>query len=685
MGGINQRISTGGLSLGGLNKPSILTTAVVWSAALKSAVGHSTHQHWLRKAHLYKGGALKSLMLLWKVLAQECANELCTSATRDYKIVTCRCEHEGLSFLTITLPKFGKDFQKSLDRGWVDRDLFQGFSWRAGLPRFLGGFLDRVFDRASGELLNEPDIDAIRSIRQLTLMFGKIQLPCSDARERAAMSDYVECEKEVRIADTNRSPQLLEDFGRMSALLFRDVLTVVDREAYYGEMIPKHGPGATADRLRANAKYRLSSWTDRLESIFPAGEFLLPNWSFVDQYFGIDHLEPGAEKPVRVISVPKTLETPRIIAAEPTAMQYAQQAVLRSLRKALQRNDTLWSLLGFLDQTPNQRMAEEGSRYRNLATLDLSEASDRVSNQLVREMLLHHPWLYRAVDASRSRKADVPGHGEIRLAKFASMGSALTFPMEAMVFLTIIFLGIERELNSPLTRRMVKPYVGKVRVFGDDIIVPKDYVHSVVDMLETFGFRVNAGKSFWTGKFRESCGRDYYAGSDVSVVRVRRKFPTQRQHTTEVISIVSLRNQLYQAGYWQTVRWLDDYIRGVLKHFPTVLPSSPVLGRHSLLAGEQFVRMPDRWCYSLHKPLVKGYIADPKIPVSKLEGSGALLKWFLHKENQDDDCYPDSTDWMIRKSWNTRHLAISEVEDDHLTRAGRAYAVKLKLGWGSQS
>jgi len=541
-----------------------------------------------------------------------------------------------------------------------------------------------VFDRASGELLDSPCIDAIRSIRQLTLMFGKIQLPCSDVRERAAMRGFIECEKEVKDAQSTLSPRLIEDFGRMSALLFRDVFTVVDHEAYYGEMIPKHGPGATADRLRANAKYQLSEWTDRLESIFPSGEYLLPNWSFVDQYFGIDHLEPGSERPVRVISVPKTLETPRIIAIEPTAMQYAQQAVLRSLRKALQRNDTLWNLLGFLDQTPNQRLAKEGSQYRNLATLDLSEASDRVSNQLVREMLLHHPWLYRAVDACRSRKADVPGQGVIRLAKFASMGSALTFPIESMVFLTIVFLGIERELNSPLTRRMVKPYVGKVRVFGDDLIVPNDDVHSVVDMLETFGFRVNAGKSFWTGKFRESCGKDYYAGSDVSVVRVRRKFPTRQQHTAEVISIVSLRNQLYQAGYWQTVGWLDEYIRKVINHFPTVQPSSPALGRHSWLAPEYETQVPDRWCSSLHKPLVKGLREVPQIPVSKLEGSGALLKWFLLKENQDDRCYPDSTDWMIRRSWNTRHLAASNGSNDHLTRAGRAYAVKLKLGWVSQ-
>jgi len=91
-------------------------------------------------------------MLLWKMVAEESATQCCTSATRDIKYVSSRFEHEGFSFLTITLPTFGKDFQKSLDQGYVDRNLYQGFPWQAGLPRFLGGFLDHVFDRASGVL-----------------------------------------------------------------------------------------------------------------------------------------------------------------------------------------------------------------------------------------------------------------------------------------------------------------------------------------------------------------------------------------------------------------------------------------------------------------------------------------------------------------------------------------------------
>jgi len=292
----------------------------------------------------YQGGLLKSLLLLWKKVADESATRCCTSATLDFKKVECRFEHEGLSFLTITLPTFGKDFQKSLDLGYVDRRLFTGFQWKGGLPRFLGGFLDRVFDRNSGVLLGNPDIDAILAIRQLALMFSKILLPCSDARVKDAIDGFVECEQDVRSADILRTPIDLEAFRRMSSMLFGRFLTRIDHQIYWDlDLVPAHGPGSTSDRLIGNEKYRLRTWTERLERIFPAGEFLLPNWRYYDQLADVDILEPGAEIPVKVITVPKTLKTPRIIGMEPTAMQYAQQLIRRLIYREIEGDDLLSS------------------------------------------------------------------------------------------------------------------------------------------------------------------------------------------------------------------------------------------------------------------------------------------------------------------------------------------------------
>ena len=606
---------------------------------------------------------MKSLMILWQEAANELAAWCRTSASMDIKTLHARVEHEGFSFLTITLSDFCKDLQKGLDRGYVDHDLFKSFSFSGGLPRFLGGFLDLVFDRGTGRLLSSPSVDAIFALRQLTLMFGKISLPCSDARVASAMKGYVECENQIKEMDAKRDRRLYDDFRKMSTLIWGDVLQKVDEDIYYLRITPKHGPGATADRLKGNLKYDQRIWHQRLDRVFPVGDFLLPNARYFEHLDQVDLIEPRDEQPVRVIQVPKTLKTPRIIAIEPTCMQYAQQGLMEKFVQYIEGDSLTSMYVGFTDQGPNQALAREGSHTGTLATLDLSEASDRVSNQLVREMTANFPNLQEGIDACRSRKADVLGHGVLRLAKFASMGSALTFPIEAMVFTTVILLGIQKELERPLTRKDIKSLAGQVRVYGDDIIVPVDFVRSVVEELEAFGFRVNLGKSFWTGKFRESCGKDYYDGTDVSVVRVRREFPVQRSDVSEIskgdnnlrlLSLVSLRNQFFMIGMWSTCRWLDEQIGKYLPHFPAVLPTSPVLGRTSSLGYDH-----ERDDRDLHRPLVKGYVVSSRPPKSPLDGAPALLKAFLKRGE------------------------LPFADRNHLERYGRPDAVDIKLRWGS--
>jgi len=410
-------------------------------------------------------------------------------------------------------------------------------------------------------------------------MFGKILIPCSDARVSGALSGYIECEKEVARAAALGSDELYSNFSRIAALLFSDVFSELENELYKGvAAIPRHGPGKTADGLRGNAKFDQTEWTTRLESMFSFIEHASPSWRLGLEKVesgGVNFLEPGAERPVKVVTVPKTLKTPRIIAIEPTCMQYMQQAVAIPLVRLIEsarvgkntRLNAVMGQIGFRDQVPNRLLAELSSISVEGATLDLSEASDRVSTRHVRALVSRWPLLQEALMVTRSLKASVPGYGEIPLTKYASMGSALCFPMEAMVFLTAIYLGIEQGLNRRLTRNDVLSMRGKVRVYGDDIIVPIDSVRNVIANLELLGFKVNSDKSFWNGKFRESCGGDYYDGTDVTPVRVRRVFPTSRSDADEVVSLVSLRNLFYADGFWSTAKHLDGIIEKLLLRF----------------------------------------------------------------------------------------------------------------------
>jgi hypothetical protein len=323
------------------------------------------------------------------------------------------------------------------------------------------------------------------------------------------------------------------------------------------------------------------------------------------------------------------------------------------LVQSLENSSILKNSIGFSDQTPNQRLAKEGSETGDLATLDLSEASDRVSNLLVKRMLQNFPTLSGAVQACRSLRADVPGHGILSLTKFASMGSALCFPIEAMVFLTIIALAKSTQLNRPLEKRDLNDLFSSVRVYGDDLIVPVDLVRFVTRELSNFGLKVNERKSFWTGKFRESCGKDYYDGEDVSVTYFRRMFPSSRSDASEMVSLIAFRNNAYKAGLWITSRYLDVLI-GRLAPFPTVAETSPVLGRHSFLGYET-----QRMCSLLHKPLVKGLTIRIRHRRSTCSGEGALLKFFLKRGPQP------------------------LFDAKHLERHGRPESVDIKLRWSS--
>ena len=615
----------------------------------------------------------------------------CTSAARDITTVTRRVEHEGLPFLAVTLASYGKAIERWLDRGIVDPSdatEFRFGSRLTGFPPFLEGFLGLMFDRASGTVLDAPSIEAVYAVRQLTLTFGKIALPdepsqgpislkggrkvVSEERERLAMDGFIECEREVREANERLFPHDWEDYNRIASLLYDELFLKCDSDVALGKLVPKHGSGSVADRLSSNGKWNLRTWPSRLRQYFPPEDFLVANakpFRVEQLHKELTFTEPGSEMPVRVIAVPKTLKTPRIIAIEPTAMQYAQQSLLRSFRDRLKEDDLLSSMIGIEDQNPNRRMAHTGSLTGELATLDLSEASDRVSKQHVDNLFGRHSTLHGAVMSCRSSKAAVRGHGVIPLSKFASMGSALCFPVEAMVFLTVIFVGIQKELTEPLSREvLIRDFLGRVRVFGDDIIVPVDYVLSVVHELENFGLRVNMHKSFWTGRFRESCGREFYDGEDVSIVRVRRVLPRQRQDVAGVITTVSLRNQAYWAGLWQTARWLDTYLTALLREFPNVGPDSPVLGRESVL-GYQFQRIDP----NTFGPLVKGYYIRAKSPLDHLEGEGALLKCLIGN--------PDESSSFEDSSLRATLFDVASVDDEHLERSGRPEHVSIKLGW----
>lgn len=596
---------------------------------------------------------MKSLKTLAIAVLRELGARCCASGIeRDVKTILSRCEHEGDSFLEITLPLLGKAFDRALDQGRWDPCApgLSAFKRARGsvLPAFLTGFTGSVFNEIDGWLLATPDIEAIRSVRQICLMFGKIFELCPSKYEVKSIREYEDCEQ--FLGELIYDEELLSALGDTASNVFGGKFQSIEDGLRRHRLVPRHGPGATSDRLVGNEKFDSSYWTRRLEAVFPSASYLVANDRWWRQLQHVEIVPPGAETPVRVITVPKTAVKARVIAMEPTNVQYVQQALLREFTRLFSGNSPFVALD---NQDRNRMLAQAGSKTGRLATLDLSEASDRVTVRVVSAVFRDYPLLLRALLASRSMTARLPSGKVIPLRKFASMGSATCFPVEAIVFATVALNSYRKWLgHSQLTQSDLRRAREHISVFGDDIIIPSETVHCVASDLASIGAKVNADKSFWTGRFRESCGGDYYDGEDVTVTRLRRRLPSSHHDASEVLGLASFRNQCYYAGLWKVCQLLDVWISSI-GPWPNVEPTSPVVGRVSVLGHEVQRYHPD-----LQIPLVKGWKVRTASPYSESSGYGKLLKCLLPER-----CEPFQ-------------------DPRHLTRSGRADSVSINVGWG---
>jgi len=577
---------------------------------------------------------MKSLTGLWSELAHDCAYQCGTSSARDIQTMHERVEHEGDGFLTITLPQFCSDFEEALERKSISASHFIGFKKRRRLPAFLHGFVEQVFDDRTGLLHDQPSVEAIRAVRQLTLVFKKIERETTDVRKRHAELSYLNCEDDLKRVDESLSAIDRHEFNIAFAELYSPILNRLNTAIERGEVKPKHGPGSTQDKLLGNRKWLFPKWTERLETVFPYAQYCTHTWMPLSDY-RTTTLPAELEPPVKVVFVPKTQKTPRVIAMEPTHMQYMQQAIMTTLVPLL---ETSWigRSQGFTDQLPNRDLAREGSRSRKYATIDLSEASDRVLNSLVLGATRAWPTVRDALQVTRSTRSELPSGKVIELRKFASMGSALCFPIEVMVFTTLVYMGIARAGAYSRDERYELFMSGEVRVYGDDIIVPADSTSCVEATLEAFGLRVNRSKSFSVGNFRESCGGDYYQGTDVTPVRLRVDLPSRKQHAREIVSVSATANQLANGGYLRASEYLHELCEDILGLYPNVPQGSDIVGR------ESFSPTIDGFDTKLYVPIQRGYVLSAPSPRSRIDGIRALFKalsgdWSdpLHKDHME--------------------------------------------------
>jgi len=212
-----------------------------------------------------------------------------------------------------------------------------------------------------------------------------------------------------------------------------------------------------------------------------------------------------------LFTVPKTDTIDRVACKEPDYNMYLQKGAGDFIRHRLRKR----CKIDLNDQSRNQIAAYKGSLTGSLATVDLSSASDSLSLALA-HLLLPEDW-YQYLSAIRVSTTLIDGE-EHYLRMFSSMGNGFTFELESLLFWAICSDAVERSRLST---------VDPVLVYGDDIVIPAKAYKVVKRSLNYFGFLVNDDKSFYKGPIRESCGKHYHNGRDITPFYIRKPIKNQ--------------------------------------------------------------------------------------------------------------------------------------------------------------
>jgi len=405
-------------------------------------------------------------------------------------------------------------------------------------PACLSRLMHRAFDSP----------EHLRWFRQLLLFCYKAAVPHETTKTEHTYQTWF---------DTNNG------VGEFAALASKQVPAILQRarrhvhSVLYGldhkGISPMHGPGASTTP-KAKWKHRYLT----IDNVYAYSDwYYLQNRSHLEEYEDLVDMELIEAK---LIAVPKDSRGPRLICVHPAEAIWLQQGLRVELERVISRHRSspgIWpkGRVHFDDQSVNGRLALESSLSRQFATIDLKEASDRVSDWLVQNLFGSYYKPFGCCRAQKIRIADGPQKGTIVDAHcYAPMGNATTFPVQSLVFWAISVAAMQiNGFHQP----------DLAYVFGDDIIVPTEAFECVTNALESCGMLVNREKSFVDGFFRESCGVDAFKGVDVTPLRW--KMSVDAGLRSELQSLSDLGQRLLTAGYFQTAACVYGILRRRLK------------------------------------------------------------------------------------------------------------------------
>jgi hypothetical protein len=589
---------------------------------------------------------------------------------RDFITIKSRFEHEGYGFISITLPSLCDAVDYGLAHGRFTCPTSFSKVRGGSIPKFLSGLICNVFDPITGLLLDSPHASYVKHLREILRLFKKITL--TQKREALLHSDAVKgfISTDDSITMNSFPGDMLHYLRTVSAYVLPSLLEL--REDL---LKPKHGPGGVAEGLSSNQKWvelhrelekdpyvALKYGLDIISrnrdsgSNQPVGEQLsFENVLLYSDYLNGLSTQPTSSRCAKLLSVPKSSSARRTITAEPMLYQFLQQGLNLALRDSISKCSILRRCLTLSDQSKNQKLALLGSLSGKYATIDLSSASDLLSLDLVQEVFATKAHFLKCAVESRSELCDTKLSGIITMQKFAGMGNALTFPVQSVVFALLAICGLLCSEGKDPSYVNVKRAASRVRVYGDDIIVPTSAVCQVYTWLASFGLKVNQKKSFTTGYFRESCGVDAYKGVNVTPVYVRHWPSSPSGDPVTVASLVSASNQFWMLGLYETAKLLEDMVESLVGSLPCVSSKSQSLGWHSRVDTNI---SPCRWDGKLQRLVFRGLVVTTQMRSDPLDDYAALYKSLMTMESRHNGEIPDVDKLHLQRSVKRFHTRL---------------------------
>jgi hypothetical protein len=485
---------------------------------------------------------------------------------RDLISIRSRVANEGLSFLTKALPQLGKALDKCLSKN-EPLTIPTQFSTVKGqtLPNLFRWLFSKVITPLGFSKAEQTDTGVLAELRQLMYIIYKLEIPATEEQKQQCLQDFVAVD-----AGLDKPSNVDQEWLDETADLIRDIFASFDPT----DIMPSHGPGSVATGELNHEKHVFKRIYKSIERVYPFTEYYEYSLSAVaDRWHLYEKLQEFDEPTAKVVLVPKDSRGPRIISCEPLEVQWIQQGLGRALQKHLERSHLTRGHVNFTSQQINRDLALKGSKNQRWVTLDMKEASDRVSTWLVSELFRHVPSLRDALLATRSGYTKLPSGQIVHLKKFAPMGSNLCFPIESVVFYALAVACLIRTDRSTNPNRGVKARAQKARasvyVYGDDIIIRSEVYAPVMATLPTVGLMFNDAKCCTAGFFRESCGMDAYNGSNVTPLRIKKLYDNHRTVNAKVlVSYVALSNAAYARGYHRVASHLASLVEAKLGPLP---------------------------------------------------------------------------------------------------------------------